>query len=113
MQTRTEREYMKNEEECMNKFTRRQSERKTRLDISHKILICHGWFIFFFLWRSLIYCMVETIELSQGVFNSSSAPFYPHYSYLTAHKRFFPSWKIVTFVIDSTSLHKNTAPVCS
>jgi len=44
----------------MNKFARRQSERKTRLGISNKILICHGWFIFFFLCRSLMYYMVET-----------------------------------------------------
>ena len=90
------------------------SERKTRLHNSHKILICHGFFIFFFLWRSLVYYMVETNELSQDVFSSSSTPFYPHYSYLTAHKRFlFHCWKIVNFVIDSMSLNKHIATVCS
>ena len=74
----------------MNKFASRQSERKARLDISNKILIFHGWFIFCFLWHSLLYQMVETNELIQVFFFScNSTPFYQHYSYLTAHKRGF------------------------
>jgi hypothetical protein len=76
---------MKSERECMNKFTRRQTERKTHLGNSNKILICHGWFIFFFLWRSVLYYVVETDEIIQDVLSSTSTPFYPHFSFLTAY----------------------------